>query len=92
MKSGVVLEPLGRGLRAILAPKGAPGTKSFEKGNSSIPLRGPSWRPKSAFFRFGCSCFGTYFSRGVWEGFQDNFWIDFGWFFGYFFDDFFGYF
>ena len=41
-----VPEALGRGLGDILAPKGAPGTKSMEKGHSGFPPRGPSWRPK----------------------------------------------
>ena len=87
MRSGGVPEALGRGLGPILAPKGAPWTKMMPKGRWGFPPRGPSWRPKFTLFRHFGTYFCTYFQRGVWEGFRDRFWIDFGWFFDDLFDD-----
>ena len=52
------------------------------KGRWGFPPRGPSWRPKFTLFRYFGTYFCTYFQRGVWEGFRDRFWIDFGLFFG----------
>ena len=78
---GAILGGLGSqvgGLEAILAPKGAPGTKSMPKEHSGFPPRGPSWKLFGTFFSIIVSFICLFRFLNDFSGIWLPFWLHVG--------------
>ena len=86
-RCGGVRGALGRGLGAMMVPRGAQEPQNVRKPRSRSTLGPPFGRSFSVLFRLFRCFFGALFRRVVWEGFRDGFRGDFGVFWEGNFDD-----